>query len=99
VPEQVCFRCDFPTWLNSLSQRDERVIEDLMLGERPLAERDPDREICGWLQVIARLAAGAEPEAGVPGSGSTNSRGEWPATKEFHLSSSGTVPGNRRGRG
>jgi hypothetical protein len=34
VPEQVAFRTDFPVWLNSLSERDRRVCEDLMLGER-----------------------------------------------------------------
>ena len=36
VPEQVAFRLDFPAWLLSLSQRDRRVVEDLMLGERTL---------------------------------------------------------------
>ena len=36
VPEQVCFRIDFPCWLTSLSDRDQRVVEDLMLGERTL---------------------------------------------------------------
>jgi len=36
VDQQVCFRLDFPAWLRSLSQRDRRVVEDLMLGERTL---------------------------------------------------------------
>jgi hypothetical protein len=36
VPEQVCFRLDFPAWLNGLSDRDRRVVEDLMMGERTL---------------------------------------------------------------
>jgi hypothetical protein len=36
VPEQVMFRCDFPGWLNALSDRDRRVAEDLMLGEGTL---------------------------------------------------------------
>jgi hypothetical protein len=36
VDEQVCFRLDFPVWLNTLSERDQRVVEDLMLGERTL---------------------------------------------------------------
>jgi hypothetical protein len=34
VAEQVAFRLDYPVWLNSLSERDRRVCEDLMLGER-----------------------------------------------------------------
>jgi DNA-directed RNA polymerase specialized sigma24 family protein len=34
VPEQVCFRLDFPAWLNTLSDRDRRVVEDLMQDER-----------------------------------------------------------------
>ena len=37
VPEQVAFRLDFPCWLCSLSDRDQRVVEDLMVGERTLA--------------------------------------------------------------
>jgi len=36
VPEQVMFRCDFPCWLTTLSERDRQVVEDLMLGERTL---------------------------------------------------------------
>jgi hypothetical protein len=36
VPDQVCFRLDFPCWLNTLSERDRRVVEDLMLGERTM---------------------------------------------------------------
>src|SRR4051794_13943315 len=36
VPEQAAFRIDFPCWLQSLSERDQRVVEDLMLGERTL---------------------------------------------------------------
>jgi hypothetical protein len=34
VPDQVAFRLDFPAWLGTLSERDRRVCEDLMLGER-----------------------------------------------------------------
>ena len=34
--EQVAFRLDFPAWLLTLSDRDRRVIADLMLGERTL---------------------------------------------------------------
>ena len=36
VDEQVCFRCDFPAWLHTLTQRNRRVAEDLMRGERTL---------------------------------------------------------------
>src|SRR6185312_12802038 len=36
VPDQVAFRFDFPAWLNTLSERDKRVADDLMLGERTL---------------------------------------------------------------
>jgi hypothetical protein len=36
VDEQVAFRLDFPAWLNTLSDRDRRVVEDLMQGERTL---------------------------------------------------------------
>lgn len=34
VPEQVCFRLDFPVWMQRLTQRDQRMVEDLMVGER-----------------------------------------------------------------
>ena len=34
MPEQVAFRVDFPNWLASLSERDRRVVEQLILGER-----------------------------------------------------------------
>lgn len=34
VPDQVCFRVDFPAWLNTLSQRDRRVVGELMAGEQ-----------------------------------------------------------------
>jgi hypothetical protein len=34
VPEQVCFRCDFPSWQGTRSERDRRLIDDLMIGER-----------------------------------------------------------------
>jgi hypothetical protein len=33
-PDAVAFRCDFPAWLLRLSQRDHRMIHDLMQGER-----------------------------------------------------------------
>src|SRR5262245_27267003 len=33
-PEQASFRIDFPTWLRTRSERDRRLAEDLMRGER-----------------------------------------------------------------
>src|SRR5262249_47920652 len=35
-PEQVAFRLDFPAWLKTRSDRDRRLAEDLMTGERTL---------------------------------------------------------------
>jgi len=40
VPDQVCFRIDFPSWLGTRTERDRRVIQDLMLGERALDVAD-----------------------------------------------------------
>jgi hypothetical protein len=37
VGEQVCFRIDFPAWRAGRTERDRRVLDDLMLGERTLA--------------------------------------------------------------
>jgi hypothetical protein len=34
VPDQVCFRLDFPRWLRRLAARDRRVARELMAGER-----------------------------------------------------------------
>jgi hypothetical protein len=34
VPEQVSFRIDFPCWRASRTDRDRRLIDDLLLGER-----------------------------------------------------------------
>jgi hypothetical protein len=34
VPEQVHFRLDWPCWLSTRSDRDRRIVADLMLGER-----------------------------------------------------------------
>jgi hypothetical protein len=36
VVEQVCFRLDFPPWRAGRTDRDRRVLDDLMLGERTL---------------------------------------------------------------
>src|SRR5262249_55667420 len=35
-PEQAAFRLDFPAWLMTRSERDRRLAEELMLGERTL---------------------------------------------------------------
>ena len=34
IPDQVSFRLDFPAWLDRLSARDQRIVEDLSLGHR-----------------------------------------------------------------
>jgi hypothetical protein len=34
IPEQVAFRLDWPAWLSTRSDRDRRIVADLMLGER-----------------------------------------------------------------
>jgi hypothetical protein len=34
-PDAAAFRLDFPLWLASWSERDRRLIADLMRGERP----------------------------------------------------------------
>ena len=34
VPDQVSFRCDFPAYLETLSERDGNIALDLMTGER-----------------------------------------------------------------
>jgi hypothetical protein len=34
VPEQVAFRIDFPAWRRTHTERDRRLIDTLMLGER-----------------------------------------------------------------
>jgi hypothetical protein len=34
VPEQVSFRVDFPAWHGTRCERDQQVIDDLMIGER-----------------------------------------------------------------
>jgi hypothetical protein len=40
VPDQVSFRIDFPAWRLTRSDRDRRVIDDLMRGERTLDVAD-----------------------------------------------------------
>jgi hypothetical protein len=37
VPEQVHFRIDWPAWLATRTDRDRRIVADLMLGERTSA--------------------------------------------------------------
>ncbi len=36
VDEQVCFRLDFPAWRAGRTERDRRILDALMLGERTL---------------------------------------------------------------
>ena len=36
VPEQVQFRLDFPSWLRTRTDRDRRIIGDMMIGQRTL---------------------------------------------------------------
>jgi hypothetical protein len=40
-PDAAAFRIDFPHWLDTLAERDQRIAEALMMGERPFetAER------------------------------------------------------------
>jgi hypothetical protein len=40
VPDQVAFRIDFPAWRLTRCDRDRRVIDDLMRGERTLDVAD-----------------------------------------------------------
>jgi hypothetical protein len=35
-PDAAAFRIDFPEWRRSYSQRDRRIIDDMMMGERTL---------------------------------------------------------------
>lgn len=34
VPEQVAFRCDFPTWVSGYGDRDRALMSDMALGHR-----------------------------------------------------------------
>ena len=34
VPDQVCFRLDFPAWLTTRTERDRRIIDDMGLNHR-----------------------------------------------------------------
>lgn len=36
VPDQVCFRIDLPAWIGTRSERDSRLINDMMKSERTL---------------------------------------------------------------
>ena len=36
VPEQVCFRIDFPSWLQTRTYRDRRIINDMAMSQRSL---------------------------------------------------------------
>jgi hypothetical protein len=35
VPDQVAFRVDFPNWRRTRTKRDRRILDALMVGERP----------------------------------------------------------------
>src|SRR5262249_11503739 len=36
VPDQVCFRIDFPAWLGTLTPRERRIIREMSNNERTL---------------------------------------------------------------
>jgi hypothetical protein len=40
VPEQVAFRLDFPAWMRTRTERDRRIIDDMMTGERTFTLAD-----------------------------------------------------------
>jgi hypothetical protein len=54
VPDRVSFRLDFPTWRLSRSDRDRRVIDDLMVGERTLDVADKHGLTAGRVSQLRR---------------------------------------------
>ncbi len=54
VPEQVAFRLDFPAWRLTRSDRDRRLIDDLMLGERTSAVADRHGLTAGRISQLRR---------------------------------------------
>jgi hypothetical protein len=54
VPEQVCFRCDLPAWLDTLSERDQGITQDLMIGERTMDVADKYRLTPGRISQLRR---------------------------------------------
>ena len=36
IPEQVCFRIDFPAWLTTLTARERRLVREMAKNERTL---------------------------------------------------------------
>jgi hypothetical protein len=36
IPDQAAFRIDWPAWMQTQSERDRRIIDDLMAGERTI---------------------------------------------------------------
>jgi hypothetical protein len=54
VPEQVSFRLDFPAWRLTRSDRDRRVIDDLMRGERTLDVADKHGLTAGRVSQLRR---------------------------------------------
>jgi hypothetical protein len=54
VPDQVCFRLDFPAWVRTRTERDRRVIEDLMAGERTMDVADKHGLTTGRISQLRR---------------------------------------------
>jgi hypothetical protein len=54
VPEQVSFRIDFPAWRLTRTERDRRVIDDLMVGERTLDVADNHGLTAGRVSQLRR---------------------------------------------
>jgi hypothetical protein len=54
VEDQVAFRLDFPAWRLSRSDRDRRVIDDLMVGERTLDVADKHGLTAGRVSQLRR---------------------------------------------
>ena len=40
MPDQAAFRVDFPAWLSTRTERDRRIIDDMMMNERTDALAD-----------------------------------------------------------
>jgi hypothetical protein len=53
-PDQVAFRIDFPAWRLTRSERDRRVIDDLMVGERTLDVADKHGLTAGRVSQLRR---------------------------------------------
>jgi hypothetical protein len=53
-PDQVAFRLDFPAWRLTRSDRDRRVIDDLMVGERTMDVADKHGLTAGRVSQLRR---------------------------------------------